>query len=187
MRIGNLNLDERVMVVAEIGNNHEGSYELAEQLIGLAAEAGADAVKFQTFRTEHYVSRADRKRFEQLQSFELTIDQFERLSGTAAAAGVLFVSTPFDLDSARGLVFSGAVLLALARHGLSRDEAYRLVQGHALAVADEGGHLYDRLSADPEVTKLLTGDELAACFDLEEQLRHVDAIFERVLGKEGRV
>ena len=47
--------------------------------------------------------------------------------------------------------------------------------------------VYDRLAADPEVTKLLSADELTACFDLEEQLRHVDAIFERVLGKEGRV
>jgi adenylosuccinate lyase len=86
-----------------------------------------------------------------------------------------------NLDSSRGLVFSGAVLLALARHGLSRDEAYRLVQRHALASWDEGGHLYDRLGADPEVQKLLEPSELAECFDLERHLRNVDRIFERVL------
>jgi adenylosuccinate lyase len=88
-----------------------------------------------------------------------------------------------NLDGARGLIFSEGVLLALARHGLSRDEAYRLVQAHALATADQGGHLFDRLADDPEVTKVLTADELAACFDLDVHLRNVDAIFERVLGK----
>ena len=89
------------------------------------------------------------------------------------------------LESSRGLVFSGAVLLALARHGLSRQDAYRLVQEHALATWDEGGHFYDRLTADSEVSALLKPDELAQCFDLEHKLRHVDAIFERVLGGEG--
>ncbi len=87
-----------------------------------------------------------------------------------------------NLDRSRGLIFSGAVLLALARHGLSRQEAYRLVQRHALATWDEGGHLYDRLSADAEVVKRLDADELTACFDLDHQLRNVDRIFERVLG-----
>jgi sialic acid synthase SpsE len=113
MRIGNLDLDERVLIVAEIGNNHEGSFALAQELISLAAEAGADAVKFQTFRAEHYVTPADRSRFERLRSFELTIEQFERLSEMAAAAGVLFISTPFDLESARGLGrFADAIKIA---------------------------------------------------------------------------
>ncbi len=103
MRIGNFDLDERVMIVAEIGNNHEGSVTLAEQLIGLAAEAGVDAVKFQTFQTEQYISRCDRRRFEQLKSFELTFDHFRRLSRAAAGAGVLFLSTPLDRTSAQFL------------------------------------------------------------------------------------
>ncbi len=101
--IGTFDLDERVMIVAEIGTNHEGSVSLAEDLIGLAAEAGADAVKFQTFRTEHYVSRGDTRRFEQLRSFELTIKQFEALSRRAAEAGLVFLSTPFDPGSVRCL------------------------------------------------------------------------------------
>jgi adenylosuccinate lyase len=88
------------------------------------------------------------------------------------------------LDESRGLVFSGAVLLALARRGLSRQEAYRLVQRHAVATWDEGGHLYDRLLEDSEVQKLLKGEELAACFDLDQHLAHVDAIFERVLAED---
>ena len=48
MKIGSFDLDGEVLVVAEIGNNHEGNYNLAEDLIGLAAQAGAGAVKFQT-------------------------------------------------------------------------------------------------------------------------------------------
>jgi adenylosuccinate lyase len=87
-----------------------------------------------------------------------------------------------NLQASRGLVFSGAVLLALARRGLSRQEAYRLVQRHALTAADRGGHLHDLLADDPEVMKLLSSEELAACFDLDPHLEHVDRIFARVLG-----
>ena len=106
MKIGSMDLDDRlkrVMIVAEIGNNHEGSVGLAEELIGLAAEVGTDAVKFQTFRTERYVSPRDRRRFEQLRSFELGIGDMQRLAETARQAGMIFLSTPFDLDSARAL------------------------------------------------------------------------------------
>jgi adenylosuccinate lyase len=88
-----------------------------------------------------------------------------------------------NLEASRGLIFSGAVLLALARHGLSREEAYRLTQKHALLTWDEGGHLYDRLSQDPDVQKILKPEELTECFDLDRQLRHVGRIFERVLGE----
>ena len=94
-----------------------------------------------------------------------------------------------NLEASRGLVFSGGVLLALARHGLSRQEAYRLVQTHSLLTWDEGGHLYDRLGEDAEVLKILKSEELTQCFDLERQLQHVDRIFERVLAEpedEGR-
>jgi len=90
-----------------------------------------------------------------------------------------------NLDATRGLVFSQAVLLALARRGVSRQEAYRWVQQSAMATWDEGGYLLDRLQASPEVSAKLGPDELAACFDLELQLRHVEAIFARVLDRQG--
>jgi adenylosuccinate lyase len=91
-----------------------------------------------------------------------------------------------NLDSSRGLVYSQSVLLALARHGVSRQDAYRLVQHHALAAWDEGAHLYDRLAADAELGRLLDPDELVECFDLERQLRNVDAIFARTFAAHGR-
>lgn len=103
MKIGSIDLDQEVLVVAEIGNNHEGSYALAEEMIGLAAKAGAQAVKFQTFKPEHYVWRNDPARLERLRKFALTYEQFAGLAKTAARAGVVFLSTPFDLASADAL------------------------------------------------------------------------------------
>jgi N,N'-diacetyllegionaminate synthase len=100
MKIKDLNTRDKVVIIAEIGNNHEGSYSLAEDMIGLAVESGADAVKFQTFQTEHYVSVNDKERYKRLKSFELTFNEFEKLSNIAKELGILFISTPFDLESA---------------------------------------------------------------------------------------
>lgn len=91
------------MVVAEIGNNHEGNFALAQELLGRAAEAGADAVKFQTFVPELFVSSAETERLDRLRSFRLTITQFEQLALQAGRAGVMFLSTPFDIESAKAL------------------------------------------------------------------------------------
>ena len=94
MRIGTFDLGKKVLVVAEIGNNHEGDFHVAEKLVREAASCGVNAVKFQTFRTEHYVSRSDAERFNRLKSFELTYSQFEQLSQLAHTLGLLFISTP---------------------------------------------------------------------------------------------
>lgn len=100
MRIGDFDLDRRVLVIAEIGNNHEGSYALAEEMIGRAAEAGAGAVKFQTIVPERLVSPKEEKRLAVLRRFQLSYEQFAGLAATARKAGVLFLSTPFDIESA---------------------------------------------------------------------------------------
>ena len=85
-----------------------------------------------------------------------------------------------NLEVTRGLVFSQAVLLALAENGHARDDAYRIVQRNALAAWDEGGNLLDRLAADPECD--LTDDELAGCFSAERFLRNTGAVFDRLEG-----
>jgi adenylosuccinate lyase len=84
-----------------------------------------------------------------------------------------------NLDAGGGLVFSQRVLLELTAAGLPRDEAYRLVQRHALAAADGGIPFRDALAADPEVARRLDPERLAACFALEPCFRGVDAIFAR--------
>ena len=103
MKIDSFDLDQKVLVIAEIGNNHEGSFALAEEMIGKAAESGADAVKFQTIIPELFVSRADTARLERLKKFQFSFEQFAKLAQTARKAGVIFFSTPFDLQSARFL------------------------------------------------------------------------------------
>jgi N,N'-diacetyllegionaminate synthase len=103
MIIDSINTDNEVLIVAEIGNNHEGKVGLAEEMIHAAAATGVQAVKFQTFRTEHYVTRRDTARFARLKSFELSFDEFEQLSKLAKSLGLLFLSTPFDLESAEFL------------------------------------------------------------------------------------
>tara|TARA_B100001971_G_scaffold142779_1_gene131942 strand:+ start:78 stop:1082 length:1005 start_codon:yes stop_codon:yes gene_type:complete len=103
MKIGNFDTDEKVLIIAEIGNNHEGSYTLAEEMIGLAAEAEADAVKFQTIVPERLVSSRQKERIAQLKRFQLTYQEFEKLADVATNEKVLFLSTPFDIDSAQFL------------------------------------------------------------------------------------
>jgi N,N'-diacetyllegionaminate synthase len=100
MLINGFDTDRKVLVIAEIGNNHEGRVEAAEAMVRSAAAAGVDAVKFQTFKTEHYVSASDKARFDRLKRFELTGADFTRLAGLARELGLLFISTPFDLESA---------------------------------------------------------------------------------------
>ncbi|HET8892658.1 MAG TPA: N-acetylneuraminate synthase family protein [Gaiellaceae bacterium] len=100
MRIGSLDTDTRVVVVAEVGNNHEGDVERAQELVRAAAAAGADAVKFQTYKTELFVRPVDEERFARLKSFELSQDAFAGLADVAHELGLAFVSTPLDLESA---------------------------------------------------------------------------------------
>lgn len=86
-----------------------------------------------------------------------------------------------NLDLTRGLIYSQQVLLLLVEKGMTREEAYRRVQGHALQALRKGRSLLDLLTGDPEVTGLATPEELAACFDLEPHLRDVRRTF-RALG-----
>lgn len=103
MRIASHDLSERILIVAEIGNNHEGNFEIACRMVEAAADAGVDAVKFQTFQTRLFTSKADPARFERLSRFELSYDQFAALEQLARRRGLVFLSTPLDLESARFL------------------------------------------------------------------------------------
>jgi len=100
MKIGDWTPKDRVLIVAEIGNNHEGDPERAAQTIREASAAGADAVKFQTFATEEFIHASDTDRFARMQRFELSPDAFRDLAHVARECGVLFISTPLDLPSA---------------------------------------------------------------------------------------
>ena len=89
-----------------------------------------------------------------------------------------------NLESTGGLIFSGQLLLDLAEAGMLREEAYRLVQSHAMRSWQEDLVFRDEVAKDPSITTLLTREKLARTFDFTRQLGNVDPIFERALGKQ---
>ncbi|HXX30567.1 MAG TPA: adenylosuccinate lyase [Myxococcaceae bacterium] len=88
-----------------------------------------------------------------------------------------------NLDLLGGVVNSQRILLELARRGFDRQRAYVLVQRNAMRMYEEGVDFKTALLADPELTAVLTPEEIAACFSPDYHLRHVDAIFARVFGR----
>jgi adenylosuccinate lyase len=87
-----------------------------------------------------------------------------------------------NLESLGGLVDSQRVLLALTQAGMSREDAYRLVQKHAMASWQGRGRFADLLKSDPEIARYLTPEQIDASFDTAYHLKQVDTIFRRVFG-----
>lgn len=85
-----------------------------------------------------------------------------------------------NLNLTSGLIFSGQLLLDLAAAGMLREDAYRLVQAHAMQSWEHGGDFRAAIQGDPEIAKYLDADALEKAFSLSRQLRHVDDIFRRV-------
>jgi len=109
-----------VIIIAEVGVNHNGDFDLAKQLIDVAAKAGVDIVKFQTFKAQTLVTRSAEKaeyqkkttgqqvsQFEMLRHLELTREMHRKLVEHCAACNVEFLSTGFDIESVSFLVTLG--------------------------------------------------------------------------------
>ncbi|MBU0579595.1 MAG: N-acetylneuraminate synthase family protein [Candidatus Margulisbacteria bacterium] len=103
MKIGNFDLNKDILIIAEIGNNHEGNFDLAKEMINQAKSAGAHAVKFQRVRAEHLIDLNNKQRFQQIKSYEFTDNQFEELHDHANNLGLMFLCTPFDLSGVSAL------------------------------------------------------------------------------------
>jgi adenylosuccinate lyase len=88
-----------------------------------------------------------------------------------------------NLDRLGGLVHSQRVLIALTQKGMSREDAYKVVQKHAMEVWQGKSDFQELLKADAKVRKFLSPQEIAANFDLKHHFKHVDTIFRRVFGK----
>ena len=88
-----------------------------------------------------------------------------------------------NLESTRGLVFSGQLLLDLVEHGVSREDAYRMVQNHAMRAWKEGLDFRQLVMSDKEITGLVPHPKIERAFDLKRQLRNIDKIFARVFGE----
>lgn len=106
----------KIFIIAEAGVNHNGSIDLAKKLVDEAVEAGCDAVKFQTFKSENLVSKsaqmaeyqkenlgANDTQLSMLKKLELSYDEFNELKAYADEKGIVFISTPFDIESVRFL------------------------------------------------------------------------------------
>lgn len=104
---------KKVFIIAEAGVNHNGSMELGKKLVDAAVEAGCDCIKFQTFKSENLVSKNAQKaeyqkkttdssesQLDMLKKIELSQDDFVELQKYCKSKGILFLSTPFDLESA---------------------------------------------------------------------------------------
>jgi adenylosuccinate lyase len=114
----------------------------------------------------------------------VTLDfALSRLTGVVDKLVVHPKAMKANLDKLGGLVHSGRVLLALTQNGVSREDAYRLVQRNAMPVWQGKGDFLTLLKKDKDVTKALSAAEIAQCFDLDYHLKHVDTIFKRVFGK----
>jgi N,N'-diacetyllegionaminate synthase len=103
LSVGTIDTAVTVLIVAEIGNNHEGDFGRAREMLDAAADAGANAVKFQTIVPERLVARSEAGRLAQLRRFALKLDQFGLLAEQAKRRNVQFLSTPFDTQSVRDL------------------------------------------------------------------------------------
>jgi len=116
-----------VFIIAEAGVNHNGDINLAKKLVDIAVEAGADAVKFQTFKAEEVISqfapkanyqikttKAEESQLEMVKKLELSYKDFENLYSYCKEKGIIFMSTPFDIDSARFLRELGVEIFKIA-------------------------------------------------------------------------
>ena len=114
----------------------------------------------------------------------ITLDfALNRLAGLIEQLVVYPENMKRNLEMFGGLVHSERVLLALARKGMAREDAYRLVQRNAMKTWDAGADFQQSLKADADVAKLLSAADIDACFDLGHHLANVDVIFARVFGK----
>jgi adenylosuccinate lyase len=113
----------------------------------------------------------------------VTLDfAINRIAGVIEKLVVYPEAMARNVDRLKGLIHSQRVLLALTRRGVSREDAYRLVQRNAMKVWEHGADFLAELKADPEVTAALAPAELEAQFDLGYHLKHVDTVFDRVFG-----
>ena len=164
---------------------HKRNPVLTENLTGLARvvrSAAIPAMENVALWHERDISHSSVERFIGPDA-TITLDfALARLTGVIDKLIVYPERMMENLNKFRGLVHSQRILLALTQKGVSREDAYRLVQRNAMKVWEQGKDFLTELKADADVAKALSADELEGHFDLGHHTRHVDAIFARVFG-----
>jgi adenylosuccinate lyase len=154
-----------------------------EQITGLARLVRANALAaFENVALWHErdISHSSVERVILPDSF-IALDHMLRRLTTIVAGLVVHPDRMLEnLQRSRGVVFSGTVLLELAQRGVSREQAYEWVQRNAMRAFEDRVDFRNLLRADVDVTRVLPPDVIDRAFDLDAQLKHVDAIFDRV-------
>ena len=130
--VGNRKIGESrpTFIIAEAGSNHDGSYEKACKLMRMAKWAGADAIKFQSFRAETLVNARELpEAFEKLKQYELPSEWIKGLAREARGIGIIFLSTPFDETAVDGLQAVKMAAFKVASGDLTYHELVRKVAG----------------------------------------------------------
>ena len=156
-----------------------------EQIVGLARLIRANATAaFENVALWHErdISHSSVERVILPDSF-IALDHMLRRFTKIVAGMVVYPARMMEnLGRSRGVVFSGSVLLELARRGISREQAYEWVQRNAMRSFSEQRDFKALLLADADVTRVLPAEVIREAFDLDQQMRNVDAIFARVFG-----
>ncbi len=154
-----------------------------EQIVGLARLVRANAMAAMENNAlwhERDISHSSVERVILPDSF-IVVDHMLRRFTRIVAGMVVYPERMLEnLNRSRGVVFSGTVLLELARRGVSREQAYEWVQRNAMRAFHEQRDFKSLLAADGDITRVLPPGEIERAFDLNDQLKHVDGIFERV-------
>ena len=157
-----------------------------EQVTGLARLVRANAMAAMenvALWHERDISHSSVERVILPDSF-IAMDHMLRRFTRSVAGMVVYPSRMLEnLGRSRGVVFSGSVLLELARRGISREDAYGWVQRNAMQSFSEGQDFQALLLADADITKVLSAEVVKEAFDLDAQLRNVGTIFDRVFGQ----
>jgi adenylosuccinate lyase len=160
-----------------------------EQIVGLARLVRANAMaalENVALWHERDISHSSVERVILPDSFIALDHMLRRFTRIVAGMVVYPDRMRENLNRSRGVAFSGTVLLELARRGISREQAYEWVQRNAMRSFHEQRDFKALLLEDPDVARALTPGDIEKAFDLDHQLRNVDAIFDRVFGPSGR-
>ena len=159
---------------------HKKNPIVSEQVSGLARVLRANAqVAFENVALWHErdISHSSAERVILPDSTTLMDYLLDKMAGLVERLMVYPARMMKNLESTGGLIFSGQLLLDLAESGMSREDAYRLVQGHAMRAWKEDLVFRDEVAKDAAITSRLTPEKLARAFDYHRQLANVDAIF----------
>jgi adenylosuccinate lyase len=162
---------------------HKRNPIVSEQIVGMARLLRGNlvaALENNALWHERDISHSSVERVILPDSF-IVLDHMLRRATRVVAGMVVYPDRMREnLERSRGVVFSGTVLLELARHGVSREQAYEWVQRNAMRAFHDKADFRSLLLADPDVTGVLPAAEIERAFDLDDQLKHVDQIFSRV-------